>query len=50
MCGAVHIWGGAVDVVNIWLVVVGVGATFSAVVPKKIAICCNASLCRPWKV
>ena len=36
--------------VNVWSVSVGVGAIFSAAVPKMVASCCNAYPCRPWKV
>ena len=50
MRGDSRIWDGAVGVVDVCLVLVGVGAMFSAVVPKMVSSCCNSSPCRPWKV
>ena len=48
--GSARIWSGAVGVVDVCLVLVGVDAMFSVVVPTMAEICFNVSPCRPWKV
>ena len=46
--GASWIWAGAVSVIDICLVPVGVGAMFLSMVLKTAAICCNSLPCHPW--
>ena len=48
--GASPIWDGAVGVVNVCLVSVGVVTIFSALVLKMLSSCCNALPCHPGKV